>query len=142
MNKYSITGRKSGNTLEVDYDERGILNNIYFRSEVNEELVDKVLRNVPRREYDVIGWMPEQFDINLIPSEVKFEVFWEVYDLKVGRIAAEKEWSKLIMAERTRAIVMAPRYHQWRKNLAPPIAAVHPERYLKHKRFNDDLTLK
>jgi hypothetical protein len=65
----------------------------------------------------------------------KFEIFWNVYDKKVGRDNSLKAWFKLSEKEKEAAIQGAPSYvsakeKKYRKD---------PERYLKHKAWMDEV---
>ena len=65
----------------------------------------------------------------------EFEDFWNLYDKKVGKMNALKEWKKLKPLEIERIFEHAPFYlktreKQFRKD---------PERYLKHKIFMDEI---
>ena len=64
-----------------------------------------------------------------------FEDFWNLYDKKVGKMNALKEWKKLKPLEIERIFEHVPFYlrtreKQYRKD---------PERYLKHKIFVDEI---
>ena len=64
-----------------------------------------------------------------------FEDFWNLYDKKVGKMNALKEWKKLKPLEIERIFEHVPFYlrtreKQYRKD---------PERYLKHKIFMDEI---
>lgn len=141
MARYSITSRDTGNKLEVLYDERGLIREVSFISAVERDGLAWIMANLPVQEKGITGWLPGKFDIFLVPDEVKFDVFWEQYGYKVGKVNAMSQWQKLSQSERAKAIRMIPRYHQWRKCKNPPIEAVYPERYLKNRRFDDDFTL-
>ena len=64
-----------------------------------------------------------------------FEDFWNLYDKKVGKPNTMKEWKKLKPLEIDQIFIHVPEYKaskekQFRKD---------PERYLKHKTFNDEI---
>lgn len=141
MNKYLITSRESGNKVEVEYDDRGLVAAIRFESQPEEEAIDALLCRVPRREREVTAWYPAKFDVTIIPLEVKFEVFWEAYPKKVGKQKAMTNWQKLSQGERAKAIRNLPKYLRWCQLQAPPRQTVDPERYLKDRRFDDELKL-
>ena len=65
-----------------------------------------------------------------------FDYFWDSYDKKVGKPNTKKEWNKLTEAEKQKVFEILPAYinsktdKQFRKD---------PERFLKHKVFNDEI---
>ena len=65
-----------------------------------------------------------------------FELFWNMYDKKVGRPKCEKLWAKLTLAETKACLEYIPLYKQaqpdkqYRKN---------PETFLRNKSWNDEL---
>jgi DNA-binding PadR family transcriptional regulator len=96
----------------------------------NERTIVQNERPIP----DIDHYRP---DIKNIPhGDFSFEEFWELYDKKVGRPNAEKQFSKLSAADKEKIRVHLPRYV-----LAKPDKTFRkdPERYLKHKTFNDEI---
>lgn len=140
-NRYLIVSRASGNRVEVEYDDRGLLESIRFESRPELTALDALLSKVPRNENEVTGWYPAQFEVTLIPLDVKFDVFWEAYGKKVGRQNAAAQWQKLGMNDRAKAIRSIPRYFRYCQLQNPPRQIVDPERYLKYRRFDDDFKI-
>lgn len=141
MNTYLIQSRKSGNRVEVEYNNRGYIQAVKFEGDPEETAIDALLHHIARHEKDIIGWYPEQFDVTLVPLDVKFDTFWEAYGKKIGRQNAGTQWQKLNMGDRAKALKMVPKYQRWCTLQNPPRAIVDPERYLKNRRFDDDLKL-
>lgn len=69
-------------------------------------------------------------------TDFPFELFWNKYDKKTGRVKAESLWDKI--NEDTRAKIMAhlELYSQKEKQFRKD-----PERYLKHKSWEDEVVL-
>lgn len=141
MNKYLIISRKTGNRVEVEYDHRGLLVGIRFEGEPEEAAVDAMLARLPRQEAGVVSWYSAQFEVLLVPSEIKFEVFWEAYGKKTGKKAAETQWQKLLMPDRAKAIRSIVRYRQFCQSQSPPRMMKDPERYLSNRTFDDELNI-
>jgi hypothetical protein len=141
--KYRITVKRNGNeaALIVSYDADGMLQNIEV---LTPGLTSQQIRwmvsvvEVNETEISCITAQYPFVKVDEIPMEVSFPIFWEVYGYKVGRLQAEREWNKLSRADQGRAIMQASRYHQWRKHKNPTPEALHPERYLKNRRFDDE----
>lgn len=77
----------------------------------------------------------ENLNLNLNLNNInEFEHFWNLYDKKVGKANALKQWKKLKPDEVERIFIHLKDYlkkeKQYRKD---------PERYLKHKTFNDEV---
>ena len=69
-------------------------------------------------------------------GEDLFEAWWYTYGKKVGKAATVKVWAKLSPADREAAIAATPAYAQWQPN---PKYRKDPERYLKHRSWEDEL---
>jgi hypothetical protein len=70
-------------------------------------------------------------------SDERFELFWKLYDHKIGRKNTMKEWKKLSEADIKLVLAhceMFRAYKPWETYTHP-----WPERYLKHRRFEDEL---
>jgi hypothetical protein len=135
---YSIKSRKTTNTVEAEYDERGILTRIEFQGGLELEAIEALLNHIPRQDLNLMQWHPDKFEVTLVPTEIKWDTFWEAYPKKVGKLAAAAQWAKLRQGDRARAIKMIPKYVQWCGLCNPPRAVCDPERYLKGKRFDDE----
>ncbi len=137
--KYEIRSRKTSRRVEAEYNDKGTLISINFDATAEVESVNWMLKNIPVEEPDVKRWMPQVFEVNVAIEQVSFEIFWDTYGVKVGRIAAEKQWSKLTQIERAKAIRKIAQYRAWCHNNTPPRRLKDPERYLSNKTFDDEL---
>lgn len=139
--KYEVVSKKTGNLVEVTYDDRGILSVVRFEGTPDQVAVKWMLNNIPLNENDIKFFQTAMFDINVIIEKVSHEEFWEIYNHKIGKQASEKQWGKLTMAERGKAIRNVPRYQSYCKQQNPPRKLKDPERYLSQKTFNDQFVL-
>jgi hypothetical protein len=70
-----------------------------------------------------------------------FLEFWEDYDYKTGKAAAEKSWKKLTLEEKTRVKETVKDFRSYKP--FPDYQHPMPSSYLNQKRFNDEIeTLK
>lgn len=144
--KYRITVKRNGNeaAMIVAYDADGMLQNIEIVTPgLQSQQINWMIGLVEGSE-EYVKLRTSKYDfvkVDEIPQEVSFPIFWDTYGYKVGRLAAEREWNKLSKEDQGRAILQAPRYHQWRKQKNPTPEAVHPERFLKNRRFDDEFKL-
>ena len=65
-----------------------------------------------------------------------FEDFYDAYDKKRGRPNAEKYWGKLTQKEKEACMAALPAYIASTPN---KVYRKDPERYLRHKAFNDEV---
>lgn len=72
-------------------------------------------------------------------TEESFDVFWEIYDKKVGKCKCEKLWAKLSAHDKEACLRYIPAYKQaqpfkqYRKN---------PETFLRNRSWEDELILR
>jgi len=67
--------------------------------------------------------------------EITFDLFWDKYDHKHGKVKAREKWNKLDDNARYRAIQFIPRYTQ--QCNADRIAKLYPQGYLSQRRWED-----
>lgn len=76
-------------------------------------------------------------DLNvLVLNEDRFLDFWNLYDKKVRKPAAQKQWVKLTEAEKQKVLDITPAYV---KSKPEKQYRLDPERFLKYKSFNDEI---
>lgn len=66
----------------------------------------------------------------------RFDEFWELYGKKVGKENTRKQWSKLKESEKDAILVAVPYYTRARPEA---VYRKDPERYLKHKVWEDEV---
>jgi hypothetical protein len=135
MREFAVTSKKFTGCITFGYDENGQLVKFLFDAIMDDAYVDFVRRNIPWTVDAVARYKSKTSTVTEI-TDISFERFWRDYDYKKGKDAAIKEWNKLKQGEQVKAIVRIPAY-KFDIN-ARNVAPVYPERYLKHKRFNDE----
>ena len=80
----------------------------------------------------------DETKLNNINPDTDFENFWNLYDKKVGKPNAIKEWNKLSTEEKQTVFVHMSEYCKVNERLYRK----DPERYLKNKTFNDEIIQK
>jgi hypothetical protein len=73
--------------------------------------------------------------IELMPSDLSFDAFWEAYSKKVNRKRCEPLWKKLNDAERMTCLQSIPAYNGYLKRMNR--AKLDPENYLKREAFQN-----
>ena len=66
----------------------------------------------------------------------RFSEFWDLYDKKVRKPAAQKQWDKLTEAEKQKVMDITPAYVRSKPEKQ---YRLDPERFLKYKSFNDEI---
>lgn len=141
MTRYSFKSRKTGNRIEAEYAENGLLTALRIEGDIDQVATSFVLNNIPIHSSGASAWLPEHFETTLVPYEIKWDNFWEAYPKRVGKQAAMSKWQKLSQADRARAIRRLPQYLQWCQSQSPPRQVCDPERYLKDRRFDDEFKI-
>lgn len=103
----------------------------------NEQSIAQNEQSIAQNEQpipDIYPYIPN-IKNNTSSEALTFEEFWELYDKKVGRSATEKIFAKLSAADKEKIKVHVPRYVLAK----PKTFRKDPERYLKHRTFNDEI---
>lgn len=142
--KYTITSKITGNVVIVEYDQGG-LTGVQYNMNPGEASTKPAVawmqQNLPLEEKDVLNFRPDKFNVEVVVENITFDEFWQEYDNKIGKQAAEKQWHKLTMPERGKAIRNIKRYKTFCQQMVPPRRLKDPERYLSNKTFNDDFKI-
>jgi hypothetical protein len=143
MAKYTVKSKTTGNRAEVEYDELGILISVSYSFTVaaQPEAVAWMQQSLPIHEANIHKFVPGSFTVDVVFDSVTFADFWEAYDKKIGKQAAEKQWAKLSQSERSKAIKKISRYKLYCQQQSPPRLIKDPERYLSNKVFNDEFQI-
>mgnify|MGYP000259438425 CR=1 FL=1 len=75
--------------------------------------------------------MPEQ-------DEMSFTAFWSDVPHKIGKAETRMEWVKLTTAEKALAHKRVRLFYAWFKKVNKDASPLHPVRYLKHRRWEDE----
>lgn len=116
------------------------------------EIVEGVLNNeqqewlysfrFPASEVVIKTWQTAKafknhFDVEKSPADISFNALWNLYDYKVSRMDAEKQFKKLKPAEVIKCFVEIPFYlEHLKKN--PGIGKLHLSTYINKRRFEDE----
>ncbi len=74
--------------------------------------------------------------IDAIPDDFRFDLFWSIYDRKVGKPAALKLWKKLPLPVRGKILDVLPAYV---KSTPDPKYRKHPATYLRGEHWEDEV---
>ena len=71
-------------------------------------------------------------------TDISFKAFWDAYGYKRDRIGARQAWDKLTDRLKRAALAGIPSYRGECHRTG--IAMMHPARYLRHRRWEDELS--
>ena len=137
MKEFILTSPLLNGFLKFGYDDKGNL--IHYDNKATlTELQEGFLyhpETFPLKTSQLQKFAGKKGKIDEV-SSLNFDRFWEEYGYKKGKLKAEIEWYKLTKEEWAKAIIKIKsyKYNCYTKG----IEMIYPERYLKHKRFNDE----
>lgn len=135
MRQFLFTSPRFDGQIILGYDENGVLVKFVNEATLTSEQLEYFRTNFPFK-YENMELLKGKSGIITEITDLSFDRFWADYDCKKGKINAEKEWKKLSDGERMKAIMAIRRYKASCKN--KNIEQVYPERYLKHRRYEDE----
>lgn len=139
LTTYTVKGRKTNNIWEFKYSLNGILKSFKILEDeiLSDEQLSWLKRHFPYKEATILQWKEKIINIEVLVGlpDLSFDAFWGLYNYKVGKANAQKQWNKLSEADKMNAIKSIKAYDGFIKR--KQIAKVYPERYLKHRRFED-----
>lgn len=140
-----------------DFDLFVIKDGLFGSLSVQRRIDERDAKSKKARDSAFARWnkdanaLPPQSDSNAIKEkkekekkekEIKeklFDEFWELYQKKVGKPNAIKEWNKLTLDEMEKVIEVCPKYITYHQD---PKFRKDPERFLKYKCWNDEIIIK
>lgn len=136
---YTIHGKGFPVLMVFKYGLNGIFKSLELKDGEFSEKFRRFLfnpNNFPYFESDVKNWEARpNIKVEVGEPEIDFDTFWNLYNYKVGKPKTIKEWKKLPKTDQIKAISQVKAYDGFLRR--KQIAKVYPERYLKHRRFED-----
>jgi len=133
--RYLITGTKSSMQLILGYDGRGLLCEVQVTDAVDEAAIEWTVRNVPIQESQVREVF-KAAHLKMTVLQVTFAEFWQRYNVKEGKLDAEKAWTRMPIADQQLAFDYVQRYRDAclrdRKHLQYPATYLRAKRWLDH----------
>ncbi|RWX00942.1 hypothetical protein [Flavobacterium cerinum] len=142
---YRVKGKEIGLTFLFKYTLNGDLNGFEVAEGVLEDKQMSWLFSprFPATESLIkANWINNtdicsKFDISIKPADISFNAMWTIFEYKVGKLEAEKEYKKMKEAEIIECMIAIPGYLKHiREN---SIAQIHLCRYISKKRYQDEL---
>ena len=139
MKEYIIIHKDSEQKITLGYDNTfGMLRKVELsNTRWTWEDITVAIRqaNKLRSETDFLKRMESpipDFDFLEMPKDLRFEVFWNAYGYKVGKIpATQKAWNALTDAEKIEVLLFIPKFKEGKK--ADKTAMPYPSTFLNQK---------
>ncbi len=138
---YTLKAKNTKVVLEFTYDLNNVLKSFKIREGVlDEKQVKWLFHNsiFPYQEAKIKLWKEQykkDFDFIIGLPDLSFDTFWDLYNYKIGKIEARKQWNKLSERDKIEAIKNIKAYDGYlsRKHYNK----LHPERYIKKRAFEN-----
>lgn len=122
---------KEANLLEINKNNPTLVEQISTLVEQNPTPVEQNLTNGNKEK------KRKEKEIKNININIDFDIFWDLYDKKVGdKVKLKKKWDSLTDKERETAITHIPLY---KKSKPDKQFRKDPQTYLNNKSFNDEI---
>ncbi|MDY3337810.1 hypothetical protein PG279_01290 [Riemerella anatipestifer] len=138
MREYIALHKKSSRKIYFKYSFLGVLEELKLYGEkYTEEQVKWVLQStrMPFTESQMLVLCSNKkldFDYMPMPTDLSFEVFWNLYGYKKGKIATtQKAWNALSDAEKIEVILYIPKFKESKK--IDKTAMPYPSTFLNQK---------
>lgn len=142
LTTYTVKAKNSDNIWVFKYDLNGLLTE-YKRLEgtLSENQIQWFFfkGKFPHMEEQVKGWMKSlkgNFEITIGEPDLSFEAIWLLYNYKVKRVEAEKNFKKLKEADIVKLFLEVPKYNRYlaKKNHDK----AHLSTFINKRMFEDD----
>lgn len=141
---YACKGKKEGRTLLFKYDLSGnlIAFEIHGNAITPKQIEWLYSQNWPWTERVMKEhWMRDNeikaaFEIKVSPPDLSFEALWNLYDHKVKRVEAEKNFWKLSEADVIKCFLAIPGYNSYL--FKKRTAKAHLSTFINQKYYLDD----
>lgn len=135
--KFKVTHKNVTGHLLFEYNSKGVLTAFENHSSLNDIQVNALTQFFPMtaRTFEVFVTKSNSNKL-LIPEDLSFEKFWNLYAYKVGKLPrVRKLWSELSDIDKADVLMSIPRYNAWLRGRS--IERVYPETYLNQERWKN-----
>ena len=141
LTTYTMTSKKTSSVWEFQYDLNGLLKVFkILEGDLNKEQQAFLFSpKFPYQETTIQKWKSVTgIDLVIGTPDLSFDVFYDMYDKKVGRLKAERSWTKLSKADRMKCLKSLKSYNDYlfRKK----IAKAYPATYINQRMFEDEFS--
>ena len=142
LTTYTVKSKNSDNVWIFKYDLNGFLKEF---NRLEGELSEIQIRwffvkgNFPYDEQLIKSWrlkLKANFEITIGESDLSFEALWNLYDHKVKRVEAEKQFSKLKEADVIKCFLSIKGYNKYLQKKGTGKA--HLSTFINQRYFEDE----
>jgi hypothetical protein len=138
---YTVKSKHTDVIWEFHYDLNGLLKEFKLvEGELNETQQKWLFfyTRFPYTENSIKAWCEsiKNFEVIIGQPQTNFELFWKVYNYKLGKIPAEKAWKKLSKSDKLKAIKSIKAYDGYLRRKG--IEKAYPQKYLNQRKFDDE----
>ncbi len=141
LTTYTMTAKNYPSVMQFKYDLNGLLKTFkVLEGELNEEQRAFLFsRRFPYNESKIQKWQKlDNVELVIGSPDLSFEVFYDQYKYKVGKLKAQRAWDKLSKADRISCLKSLKAYDDYlfRKK----IAKAYPATYINQRKFEDEFS--
>lgn len=138
MKSYTLIS-KNGNQSTFTFNDAELLIEFKADAAMSTEALTWLLERIPVKHAELqkmaTGIGAKLVEVQL---DLSFEKFWQEYDYKVGnKTKCKKLWEALTDADKSVALSAIGRYKRYLQ-VKTTIEQVYPERFISHRRFEND----
>lgn len=136
MKKYNCTSPKLDGYITLEFNEHNLLCAFELRAKVDVQKHLWLLGALPHT-HNELETFKKQSGLTITEEvvEITFDVFYSRYNVKEGRLKAEKAWKALPKGEQVKAFRYITAFQQ--KCAANKTGIPYPATYLNNQRWND-----
>ncbi len=140
MKHFVVTSNHYQGELSFKFDLNDRLTGFQINATLSEEQYNWFFKNLPKTTKVLLNdWKANSKTIKIteVPLDLSFAAFYNKYAYKVGNKTKAKDlWNKLDDANKALAITKIDAYNRFIEQ--SQIAKVYPERYLSHRRYENE----
>ena len=140
MKHFVVTSNHYQGELSFKFDLNDRLIGFQINAVLSQEQYDWFFKNLPKTTKVLLSdWKANSKTIKIteVPLDLSFDAFYNKYNYKVGNKTKAKDlWAKMDDANRALAITKIDAYNRFTEQSM--IAKVYPERYLSHRRYENE----
>ncbi|MDP1708277.1 MAG: hypothetical protein Q8L89_04340 [Gammaproteobacteria bacterium] len=131
MTRYILTSVRTGNEIDVTYDDAGRLWAVGLSGTYTDDEHVRTWGIMPLSIGAMRQLVIKGVTIREVPADLTFETFYGKYAYKVDRAAAEAAWGKLKDSDRMAALEGIAKYERWLGQKGT--AKLYPVRYISKR---------
>jgi len=136
MTRYILTSIRTGNELDVTYNDEGFLWAVSLNGNYSLDEHTAVWQLMPTQKADMQKLSIKNVHIKEVMPDLSFERFYKAYKYPVDRKRAEAIWNRMTDTNRMKAIECIAEYDKYLGRSG--IAKAYPKTFLGNEYFHTD----